>query len=281
MSHGLKLYSNIFNAIYIIHWMYNNYTLIMLSCYQNMHLKEIIFSFLPFSKEDTSHTRVCHKYLRHTCVCHRYLWHTQYAPVEWVCLSRLRHFYFEKDSNDLGILSMLQISAADTSMLQISVAYTSMTHVFSFENGRNERIISFEWFGLSTVQVFFMISWFNNSLRIIQENILAHNHQHNNKHACQFEYILHCTCRLQYHFIDSCGIGVFLNSYQNIPFDFPINCILTWWSLTYDIDLWSIMNSFSFDLHAEIQVYMSVFWASKAKQARRQIDPLMSNLHVL
>ncbi len=38
------------------------------------------------------------------------------------------------------------MSAADTSMPQISVAYTSMTRVSSFENGRNQMIISFASF---------------------------------------------------------------------------------------------------------------------------------------
>ncbi len=45
-------------------------------------------------------------------------------------------------SFDWGILSMPQISAADTSMPQIFVAYTCMTRVSSFENGRNQKIIS-------------------------------------------------------------------------------------------------------------------------------------------
>ena len=43
---------------------------------------------------------------------------------------------------DWGILSMPQISVANTSMPQIFVAYTCMTCVSSFENGRNEKIIS-------------------------------------------------------------------------------------------------------------------------------------------
>ncbi len=81
----------------------------------------------------TSHTHVCHSYLRHTCVCRRYLWHAQYAPVEWVCLSRLRHFILNHYLNDWGILSMPQISAA----------YMSVTRVSPFENGRNEKIMSY------------------------------------------------------------------------------------------------------------------------------------------
>ena len=38
---------------------------------------------------------------------------------------------------------MPQISAANLCMLQIFVAYTSMTRVSSFENGRNEKIMSY------------------------------------------------------------------------------------------------------------------------------------------
>ena len=42
-------------------------------------------------------------------------------------------------------MSMPQISAADTSMPQIYVAYMRMTRVSTFENGRNEKIISLFW----------------------------------------------------------------------------------------------------------------------------------------
>ncbi len=48
----------------------------------------------------------------------------------------------EAYSFDWGILSMPQISVANTSMPQIFVAYTSMTRVSPFENGRNEKIMS-------------------------------------------------------------------------------------------------------------------------------------------
>ena len=44
---------------------------------------------------------------------------------------------------DRGILSMPQISMAYMSMPQISAANTSMTRVSPFENGRNEKIMSF------------------------------------------------------------------------------------------------------------------------------------------
>ena len=44
-----------------------------------------------------------------------------------------------------GILSLLPISVANTSMPQISAANTSMTRVSSFENGRNQIIISYSY----------------------------------------------------------------------------------------------------------------------------------------
>ena len=45
-----------------------------------------------------------------------------------------------------GILSMPQSNEYASVMPQISVAYTSMTCVSSFENGRNQMIISYKYF---------------------------------------------------------------------------------------------------------------------------------------
>ncbi len=117
-------------------------------------LEDIIFSFLPFSKEDTqpmsprralevqhfkypsflleSHFQkgaLLLPFFSTWNVCHRYFWHTQYAPVDWACLSHFRHLYLWQTHVCRKYL----------------VAYTSMTRVSSFENGRNEKIISFSW----------------------------------------------------------------------------------------------------------------------------------------
>ncbi len=49
----------------------------------------------------------------------------------------------EAYSFNWGILSMPQISAANTSMPQIFVAYMCMTRVSPFDNGRNEMRMSY------------------------------------------------------------------------------------------------------------------------------------------
>ncbi len=46
----------------------------------------------------------------------------------------------------VAYISMPQISVANTSMPQISAANTSMTRVSPFENGRNEKIMSYRYF---------------------------------------------------------------------------------------------------------------------------------------
>ena len=70
----------------------------------------------------TSHTHVCHKYLRHTCGINKYaadIWlgHTEYATI--ICSNHKYAMY-----------------VAYTSMTR-----RSMTRVSSLENGRNEKIM--------------------------------------------------------------------------------------------------------------------------------------------
>ncbi len=69
---------------------------------------------------------LCMPQILHTQVCRRYLRMPQIYSFDW------------------GILSMPWISVANTSMPQIFVAYTGMTRVSSFENGRNEKIMSYK-----------------------------------------------------------------------------------------------------------------------------------------
>ena len=84
--------------------------------------QEIIIWFLPFSKEDT---RAILVYAKDICgilvFATDILWHTQYAAVEWVCLSRSRQnciiifidaFYRSTGPSRPAVSSLLSVQEA-------------------------------------------------------------------------------------------------------------------------------------------------------------------------
>ncbi len=115
---------------------------------QTWSVRQLAKTFLPLSRDYFSIPPILKgTYSSHTRVCRRYLQHTQYATVDWVCLSHLIY-----DSNDWVVLNQLRHTEYATNICGIH-EYDLSISLWEWEQW-NEDVFFLVWIKIMVCKVF-------------------------------------------------------------------------------------------------------------------------------